>query len=75
VGRRSPFRREPGILNQLFYPSEPPLPADAPIGSIAVTYRQGYVPVAGWDIHWVTAFFIVSLIAAVLLKRRFKVTF
>jgi hypothetical protein len=75
VGRRSPLRPEPGILNQLFYPSEPPLPADAPIGSIAVTYRQGYVPVAGWDIHWLTAFFIVSLIAAVLLKRRFRVTF
>jgi hypothetical protein len=75
VGRRSPIRLEPGILNQLFYPSEPALPVDAPISSIAVTYAEGYLPVAGWDIHWLTAFSIVSLVVAVLLKRRFKVTF
>ena len=75
VGRRSPTRLEPGILNQLFYPAEPPLPVDAPISSIAVTYPEGYVRVAAWDVHWLIVFFIVSLVVAVLLKRRFKVTF
>ena len=74
VGRRSPIRLEPGILNQLFYPSEAPLPVDAPISSIAVTYAEGYVPIVGWDVHWLVAFFILSLGAALLLKRRFKVT-
>ena len=75
VGRRSPIRLESGILNQLFYPSEPPLPADAPISSIAVTYADGYVPVAGWDVHWVVSLFVLSLGMALLLRHPFKVTF
>ena len=75
VGRRSPMRLQAGIVNQLSYPSEPPLPADGPISSIAVTYAEGYVPVAGWDIHWLIAFLIVSLVAALSLRRFFHVTF
>jgi len=75
VGRRSPIRLEPGILNQLLYPSEPPLPVDAPISSIAVTYARGYVPVFGWDVHWLIAFPILLLGEVQLLKHHFKVTF
>jgi len=75
IQRRSPLRLQAGIVNQLFYPSEPPIPVDAPIKSIAVTYAPGYVPVMGWDLHWLTIFVIVSLSAALLLKRVFRVTF
>jgi hypothetical protein len=74
VGRRSPMRLDAGILNQLLYPAEPPLPADAPISAIAVSYRKGYVRVAGWDVRWLTACCIISLVLVVLLNRRFKVT-
>ena len=75
VGQRSPMRLPAGIFNQLIDPSEPPLPVDAPISSIAVTYAEGYVPFAGWDIQWPIAFLIISLIAALLLRRLFHVTF
>jgi hypothetical protein len=74
VGRRSPMRLDAGILNQLFYPAERPLPVDAPISAIAVTYREGYVRVAGQDVRWLTACGIISLVLVVLLNRRFKVT-
>ena len=43
---------------------------DAPISAIAVTYPEGCVRMAGWDVRWLTAFFI-SLTVVVLLKRSF----
>ena len=43
VLRRSPRRPSRGFFDQLLYPAELPLPADAPIESILVDYPDGQV--------------------------------
>ena len=40
-----------------------------------MTYADGYVPVACWDVDWLMAFFLFSLGVALVFKHRFKVTF
>jgi hypothetical protein len=75
VGRRSPVRLQPGILNQLLSPSEAPLPPQTSLTSIAVAYPTGTVPVFGWDVHWLGAFFFLSLGFALLLRRHLNVSF
>ena len=75
IGRRSPMRSAAGISDQVFYPAEPPLPADSPVSSIAVTYPDGYVQIGGWKVRWPTPFLLVSVFVVVLLRRRLRVTF
>jgi uncharacterized membrane protein (DUF106 family) len=75
LGRRSPSRLEPGFLNQLLYPAEDPLPGSAPIKSITLTYPEAEVDVvAGWGMHWIIVFFLVSIVFAFSLKGLFGVT-
>jgi uncharacterized membrane protein (DUF106 family) len=75
VQRRSPERLEAGLINQLLYPSESPLPSEAPMTSISVEYGAGYVSILGWESNWLVAFLIVSFAAAFAFKKRLKVTF
>ncbi len=74
VVRRSPVRPSSGLLDQLLYPVEPPLPADAPIESITVSYPEGDVSLLGWETHWLVVFFILTVVVAFALQRPFKVT-
>lgn len=74
VLRRAPERFAPGFLDQLIFPAEPPLPADAPIHTIRVTYADREVGIAGWDSHWLVAFLILTIGLAFALKGRFGVT-
>lgn len=74
VARRSPERLAPGFFNQLLYPAEDPLPAGAPVESIAVTYPDAAVFVLGWEIHWLIVFFVLSIVFAYALKKPFGVT-
>jgi len=74
VRRRSPERLGPGLLNDLLYPAEDPLPKGSPIASIAVGYPDGSVPVLGWPLHWMVVFFVLSIVFAFALRGRFGVT-
>jgi uncharacterized membrane protein (DUF106 family) len=74
VGRRSPMRLAASISDQVFYPAEPPLPANSAVSSISVTYADGYVQIARWKVRWPTPFFVVSVFVAVVLRRRLRVT-
>jgi hypothetical protein len=71
VRRRSPVRIEAGILNQLLYPAEDPLPADSPIESITLTYPDNVIAL-GVPL-WLIVFFVLSLVFAFALKKRFGV--
>ena len=71
--RRSPFRMSPGLLDQLLYPSEPPLPADGPVTQITVTYPEPGLAIFGWRIHWLIVFVALSMAAAFILAKRFNV--
>jgi uncharacterized membrane protein (DUF106 family) len=74
VRRRSPVRLEPGLVNELFYPAEDPLPKQSPIAAITLGYPEGSVSVFGWAINWLVFFFVVSALFAFALRGRFGVT-
>ena len=73
IVRRSPLRTDAGLLNQLLNPAESPLPVGAEVQSIAVTYPRRTLSVLGWQTHWMVVFFVLSMIFAFALRRRFKV--
>lgn len=73
LNRISPVKVHNRALDELLYPSEPPLPADSPIQSIEITYPPLRMEIFGWHIHWLVAFFVLSIIAGYALKGIFKV--
>lgn len=74
LSRRSPVRPERGLTNQLLYPSEPPLPESAPLASISVAYPERRLDLLGTEVHWMSAYLVLSLILALLLKGPLRVT-
>ena len=72
--RASAARVKPGFLNQLLAPSEPPLPADSPLARIALDLPEGRLPLPGASVHWLVAFFALSLLLALALARPLRVT-
>jgi hypothetical protein len=74
VARRSPVRTTAGFLNELFHPSEPPIPSAGLVESISVAYPERYVDVLGWHISWVLLYFAEVILFAVILKRPLGVT-
>jgi len=74
LARRSPGRVSPGLLNQLLYPSEAPLPAGGPIAAIFVPYTEPGLDVLGWRVHWMMVYALLSVVTALILARRFGIT-
>ncbi len=74
IVRRTPVRPSAGFIDQLVYPVERPLPKNAPVESITVTYAEAEVGFLFWDMHWIIVFFIISIVAAFLSQKPFKVT-
>lgn len=73
VGWRTPERLEAGLVNQVLYPAEAPLDADAAIEAILVAYPEREINLLGYGTHWMVAFFVLSLVFAFALKSRFGV--
>ncbi|MEZ5284052.1 MAG: hypothetical protein R2712_04425 [Vicinamibacterales bacterium] len=73
IRRRSPRRGAPALVDQLLYPSEPPLSADSPVTRIGVPYPEPGLDVFGWRVHWLVAFVVLSTVAAFGFARRFGV--
>ncbi len=74
VVRLAPVRPSNRFVDQLFNPVERPLPADAPVESITVTYPEARIGFLFWDAHWLVVFFVLSILTALVLQRPFKVT-
>jgi uncharacterized membrane protein (DUF106 family) len=74
VRRLSPVRLEPGLVNQVLYPAEDPLPADSPLASITVGYREDDVSLLGWGMNWLILFVLLSIAFAFALRKRMGVT-
>ncbi len=74
IVRRAPQRLRAGFLNELVYPAEPPLPADAPVEAIALDYPERSVGLGGFETHWLVVFFLLTIVIAFALKGRFGVT-
>jgi uncharacterized membrane protein (DUF106 family) len=69
----SPVRLERGFFNQVLYPAEPPLPSGGPVASITVMYPERALHVLGLGVHWLIVFFVLSIVFAFALRKRFGV--
>jgi uncharacterized membrane protein (DUF106 family) len=74
LARRSPERLEAGFLNEVLYPAEPPLPANAPLTTITIPYPERDINVFGWHLNWLVVFFALSIVFAFVLRKPFGVT-
>lgn len=74
VGRRSPRKPSRGLLDQLMYPVESPVPKGSPIVSIEVDYPKARIGLLGWRTHWIVAFFVFTVVFAFALQKPLRVT-
>ena len=61
------------FLDEIFNPGEKPLPKKLGIKSIEVAYPAQRMSLFGWRIHWLVAFFALSIIFGFAFKGVFKV--
>ena len=73
LSRLSPRRVEKRFWEELFYPTEPPLDKSSAVSRIEVAYPTSGLPFLGWNMHWLIAFFILSVLFGFSLKGLFKV--
>jgi len=71
----SPIRHGRGLVDQILYPAEGPLPGDTAIEAIHVGYRDRSVSLLGFELHWLLWFLILSIAFAFALRGRMGVTF
>lgn len=69
----SPLKVQHSFLDELLYPMEPPIGNDIPVKSIELTYPLQYMNFFGWNMHWIIAYFILSIIFGFAFKGVFKV--
>lgn len=74
VARRSPVRPERGLLNELRYPAEPPLPDGGSMIAIRVAYPERRINVFGLHAHWIVIHLLLSMAWALALRRPLGVT-
>jgi hypothetical protein len=80
--RRSPVRPGRSWLDQFVYPAERPLPSDGVLERVTVELGPAAVALPGWTVRemagvpaWMTVFFLLSIVFAFALRKRFGVTF
>ena len=73
IGRRSPARVAPGILQQLRYPSEPRLDRDE-ISAVTFTYPEAAVDAFGIAMHWTVVDFAFTMAWAIPFARVLRVS-
>ncbi|MBP1607939.1 MAG: hypothetical protein H6Q04_174 [Acidobacteria bacterium] len=57
----------------LLNPSEPPIPESSAVRKIEIGYPAYRFILFGWRIHWLVAFFVLSVLLGFALKRIFRV--
>jgi len=73
LARLSTLRVNSNLWQQLLYPGEKPLPGESEIKQIELTYPEARLKFLGLKIHWLVAYFILSIIFGFGLKGWFKV--
>ncbi|MGB9765643.1 MAG: hypothetical protein ACPLZD_09870 [Candidatus Saccharicenans sp.] len=71
--RISPRRDRRNLWLELLYPGEKPLPANSYIKEIELNYPLQRLDFLGIKIHWLVAYFLLSLIIGFALKKPLKV--
>ncbi len=73
LSRLSPMRVGGRFPGPLLYPGEAPLPSTGPVTAIEVAYAERRLPFLGLRLHWLVAYFALSVVIGFALKRPFKV--
>jgi uncharacterized membrane protein (DUF106 family) len=73
LSRLTPVRVKRNFLDELFHPGEGALAAGGPVQSIEVVYPARRLPLLGLRLHWLVAYFALSIVLGFALKRPFKV--
>ena len=50
-----------GMVDTLLYPGEPPIPATHSVEAVEIAYPGLEMKVFGWTVHWLVAFFVLSM--------------
>jgi len=69
----SPIKMRRNFIDELFNPGEQPLPSEQPVKNIEIKYSSKHMNLFGWHIHWIIAYFALSIIVGFALKGIFKV--
>ena len=70
ISPRKPSRK---FLDQVLYPTESPIKGISPIQSIEIQYPAKSMSLFGWKIHWLIAYFALSIVFGFAFKGVFKV--
>ena len=62
-------RNSGGFWSALAWSREPPLPADSSLQQLAVTYPVRELRVFGWNVNWLLAFFVLTMVFGFALKK------
>lgn len=73
LDRISPRRVSRSLIDELFYPSEKPLHSSVSVRSIEVVYPVKKLSFLGIRLHWLVAYFVLSIVFGFALKRPFKI--
>ncbi len=74
IGRRSPARLAPSFTNEVLFPAEAPLPAGSALTRVSVAYDSRAIRMLGWNVPWMVAYFGLTILIAVLLRKPLGVT-
>jgi len=73
VVRLSPERPPKAFVDQLEWPSEPPLPSGGAIERITIAYPEAAMSLFGWSwewsFAWMVVFFVLTMVFALVLKK------
>jgi len=73
LDRISPVKVKRGFFDEVLYPGEKPLPSSGPIKSVEISYPPKRMNLFGLRLHWLIAYFALSIIFGFALKKPFKV--
>lgn len=66
VSRR---RSASGVLSQIVHPAESPIGGSQSITQIEVRYPERQLNLGNWEMHWLMAFLVLTIVFALLFKR------
>jgi hypothetical protein len=69
----SPRRVLDGFWNEVLNPREMSIPKTSPVEQVEIRYPTRSITVFGWEMHWITAFFLISIVSGFALKGLFRV--
>jgi uncharacterized membrane protein (DUF106 family) len=73
LSKISPHKPSQKFLDQILYPAEPPVHSRVPIQTIEIQYPAKNMDLFGWKIHWIIAYFVLSIVFGFAFKGVFKV--